>query len=101
MLYFAYASNLDPIVYARGRPAIGSWAWLRSPTIASAFTALSPEWGGGRLPPSVAWPDALGIVFDLSDEDLVALDAKEGSAARRSAQHLRSGSDHVRSRAPR
>ena len=79
MLYFAYASNLDPeAMRARcpGHRVVGL-ASLADHRL--SFPLYSADWHGGVASPTLAHGEKVwGIVFDLTDEDLTALDAYEG-----------------------
>jgi hypothetical protein len=79
MLYFAYASNLDPDRMrdvAPGHRVVGL-ASLANHRL--GFTRFSPDWGGGLASPQLAHGQTLwGVVYDLNDSDLVGLDEKEG-----------------------
>jgi gamma-glutamylcyclotransferase len=82
MLYFAYASNLDPELmrqHAPGHHVVGLAA-LRDHRL--AFPRFSPEWGGGLAAPQLAHGETVwGMVYDLTDDDLKGLDEKEGFVA--------------------
>ena len=82
MLYFAYASNLDPELmksHGPGHQLVGL-AVLRDHRL--GFPRFSPEWGGGLAGPQLAHGgEVWGIVYDLTDDDLRALDEKEGFRA--------------------
>jgi len=82
MLYFAYASNLDPELmrhHAPGHRVVGL-ASLKDHRL--AFPRFSAEWGGGLAAPQLAHGETVwGMVYDLSDEDLRGLDEKEGFRA--------------------
>jgi gamma-glutamylcyclotransferase (GGCT)/AIG2-like uncharacterized protein YtfP len=79
MLYFAYGSNMDPDQMAERTPggrSLGA-ALLRGYRL--TFTRDSPAWGGGvghieADPASEVW----GVLWELSDEHLAALDLYEG-----------------------
>ena len=82
MLYFAYASNLDPALMGSVAPAhrIVGLASLADHRL--AVTRFSPDWGGGLASPQLAHGQTLwGVVYDLSDEDMSGLDEKEGFRA--------------------
>lgn len=82
MLYFAYASNLDPELmrsHGPGHRVVGL-AVMRDHRL--AFPRFSEEWGGGLAGPQLAHGgEVWGIVYDLTDDDLRALDEKEGFRA--------------------
>jgi gamma-glutamylcyclotransferase (GGCT)/AIG2-like uncharacterized protein YtfP len=79
MLYFAYGSNLNPEQMDRRCPGhkVVGMAALRDHRL--AFPLTSHDWGGGvaGLQPSHG-TSAWGIVYELSDEQLAALDRYEG-----------------------
>jgi hypothetical protein len=79
MLYFAFASNLDPAqmaVRSPGHTVVGLAA-LREHKL--AFPAFSQHWGGGTAGVAVAHGDTVwGVLYDLTDEDLRGQDEAEG-----------------------
>jgi gamma-glutamylcyclotransferase len=79
MLYFAFASNLDP---GRMRAVAPSHRVVGLASLADhrlAFPRFSPEWSGGLGAPQLAHSQTLwGMVYDVTDEDLKALDEQEG-----------------------
>lgn len=79
MLYFAYASNLDPEIMRAlcpGHRVVGLAA-LSNHRL--AFPRFSSDWGGGLAGPQLAHGDTVwGIVYDLTDADMAALDIKDG-----------------------
>ena len=82
MLYFAYASNLDPelmLAHAPGHRVVGLAA-LREHRL--TFPRFSEDWGGGLAGPHLAHGETVwGMVYDLTDDDLRGLDEKEGFVA--------------------
>ena len=82
MLYFAYGSNLDPEQMQRRCPGhrVVGLAELREHKL--TFPIHSHDWQGGVASVGVAHGDAVwGVVYDLSDDALAALDAYEGFRA--------------------
>jgi hypothetical protein len=79
MLYFAYASNLDPEIMRAlcpGHRVVGLAA-LADHRL--GFPRFSPEWGGGIAAPQLAHGETVwGMVYDVSDEEIAALDRKDG-----------------------
>jgi gamma-glutamylcyclotransferase (GGCT)/AIG2-like uncharacterized protein YtfP len=79
MLYFAYASNLDP---ERMRAVCPAYQVVGLASLAEhrlGFPRYSPEWGGGLASPQLAHGGAVwGMVYDLNEDDLRALDGLEG-----------------------
>lgn len=82
MLYFAYASNLDPELmqhHAASARVVGLAA-MREHRL--AFPRFSEDWGGGLACPQLAHGQTVwGVVYDVTEEDLAGLDAKEGYVA--------------------
>ena len=79
MLYFAFASNLDPERMSQHCPAhrVVGLAALRDHRL--GFPRYSPQWGGGISSPQLAHGQTVwGIVYDLTDDDMRALDELEG-----------------------
>jgi hypothetical protein len=79
MLYFAYASNLDPEQMKQRCPGhhVVGLAELRDHRL--SFPLTSHDWGGGVAGVSVAHGDSVwGVVYELTDEDLASLDRYEG-----------------------
>lgn len=79
MLYFAYGSNLNPEQMKRRCPGhrVVGLAALRDHKL--SFPLTSHDWGGGVASLAVAHGEnAWGVVYDLTDEDLTALDTYEG-----------------------
>jgi len=79
--YFAYGSNMDPKQMAsrcRGAMAVGR---ARLAEYELAFVWDSPGWGGGvaTVIPS-SGREVWGVVWDLTDEHIEALDRYEGVA---------------------
>lgn len=79
MHYFAYGSNLDPEQMKRRCPGhtVVGLAALHEHRL--AFPLTSHDWGGGvaSVVPSHG-TSVWGVVYDLTDEDLAALDRYEG-----------------------
>ena len=69
MLYFAYASNLDPEQMKRRAPgsAVVGLAELRDHRV--AFTQYSSTWGGGVASIQPAHGESVwGVLFEVNDE---------------------------------
>jgi hypothetical protein len=82
MLYFAFGSNLDPDQIAERCPhhRVVGLAALRDHRL--GFPLFSNSWGGGVASVQLHHGDAVwGIVYDLTDDDLEALDGFEGFRA--------------------
>jgi gamma-glutamylcyclotransferase (GGCT)/AIG2-like uncharacterized protein YtfP len=82
MLYFAYGSNLDPDQMRDRCPAHGvaGLAVLREHRL--SFPLFSERWGGGVASVQLAHGrDVWGVLFELTDGDLAALDGYEGFRA--------------------
>lgn len=79
MLYFAYGSNLNPDQMARRCPGhqVVGLAALRDYRL--FFPLTSHDWGGGvsSVTPSHG-ANVWGVVYELNDQDLSALDGYEG-----------------------
>jgi gamma-glutamylcyclotransferase (GGCT)/AIG2-like uncharacterized protein YtfP len=79
MLYFAFGSNLDPDQMrdrCPGNHLIGE-AVVRDHKL--IFPRFSERWGGGVASLQLSHGnDVWGVLYELSDEDLHALDACEG-----------------------
>lgn len=78
-LYFAYGSNMDPAQMAERCPGSVALGAARLSGWRLTFTRDSPAWGGGvahieRDPDDDVW----GVLWELSDENLAALDEYEG-----------------------
>jgi gamma-glutamylcyclotransferase (GGCT)/AIG2-like uncharacterized protein YtfP len=79
MLYFAYGSNLDPRQMERRCPGhhVVGLAALADHRL--AFPRFTPDWGGGTCGPVHAHGQQLwGVVFEVTDEHMAALDSYEG-----------------------
>lgn len=79
MHYFAYGSNLDPEQMQRRCPGhtVVGLGELRDHKL--TFPLTSHDWGGGVASVGVAHGASVwGMVFELTDEDLAALDRYEG-----------------------
>ena len=79
MLYFAFGSNLDPSQMARRCPGhtVVGMAALRDHRL--VFPLTSHDWGGGvaGVQP-LRGPTVFGVAYELTDDDLAALDGYEG-----------------------
>ena len=79
MLYFAYASNLDPEIMRTlcpGHSVVGLAALADHKL---GFPRFSADWGGGLAGPQLAHGETVwGVVYDLTDDDMRALDEREG-----------------------
>jgi gamma-glutamylcyclotransferase (GGCT)/AIG2-like uncharacterized protein YtfP len=79
MLYFAFGSNLNPAQMAERCPGhtVVGLAALRDHRV--AFPLTSGGWGGGVAGVQVAHGSTVwGMVYDLSEEHVAALDRYEG-----------------------
>jgi gamma-glutamylcyclotransferase (GGCT)/AIG2-like uncharacterized protein YtfP len=79
MFYFAYGSNLDPEQFSRRCPgaAVVGLGELRDHRL--TFPLTSHDWGGGVASVGVAHGESVwGVVYELGDADLAALDRYEG-----------------------
>jgi len=79
MLYFAFGSNLNPAQMAERCPGhtVVGLAVLRDHRL--AFPLTSTGWGGGVAGVQVAHGSSVwGVVYDLTDEHVAALDRYEG-----------------------
>jgi hypothetical protein len=79
MLYFAYGSNMDPVQMAERTPGARALGAARLDGYRLTFTRDSPAWGGGvghieADPDSEVW----GVLWDLTDVHVAALDGYEG-----------------------
>ena len=81
MLYFAYGSNMDPIRMARRCPGAVALGCARLPGHRLIFTWDSAFWRGGvgHVVPSEQ-DDVWGVLWELGEPDLEALDRYEGIA---------------------
>src|SRR5262245_30824125 len=82
MLYFAFGSNLDPDQMKERCPAhrVVGLAELHDHRL--AFPRYSQRWGGGVASPQLAHGESVwGVLYDLSEADLDALDRYEGFRA--------------------
>jgi gamma-glutamylcyclotransferase (GGCT)/AIG2-like uncharacterized protein YtfP len=78
MHYFAYGSNLDPQQMSRRCPGatVVGLGELRDHRL--TFPLTSHDWGGGVASIGVAHGESVwGAVYELTDEDLAALDRYE------------------------
>ena len=79
MLYFAYASNLDPEIMHALCPGHRVVGLAALPDHRLGFPRFSADWGGGLASPQLAHGETVwGVVYDLTETDLVALDGKDG-----------------------
>lgn len=79
MLYFAYASNLDPELMNELCPGHQVVGLAALPDHRLAFPRFSSEWAGGLACPQLAHGQTVwGVVYDLSEDDMRALDLKDG-----------------------
>ena len=79
MLYFAYGSNLDPDQMKSRCPGHQVVGMAVMHDHRMVFPLTSHDWGGGVAGVQMHHGAELwGMVFDLSDPDLVALDRYEG-----------------------
>ncbi len=79
MLYFAYGSNLDPAQMQERCPGhrVVGLAALRNHRL--VFPCTSDRWGGGVASVQAAHARTVwGVLFELNEEDLKALDGYEG-----------------------
>ena len=79
MHYFAYGSNLDPEQMQRRCPGhvVVGLAELREHKL--TFPLTSHDWGGGVASLGVAHSESVwGIVYELTEAHMAALDAYEG-----------------------
>lgn len=79
MLYFAYGSNLDPAQMSSRCPGhqVVGMAVMRDHKM--VFPLTSHDWGGGVAGVQMQHGAELwGMVFELNDADLAALDRYEG-----------------------
>ncbi len=80
MLYFAYGSNLDPQQMKERCPSSRFECIAFLPGRRLAFTRYSRRRGGGVADAveDEAGPGVWGVVYDISEEDLMKLDQCEG-----------------------
>ncbi len=80
--YFAYGSNMDPKQMASRCPGAVAFGSARLPDYELAFVWDSPGWGGGvaTVIPS-SGREVWGVLWDLTDKHVEALDRYEGVAA--------------------
>lgn len=79
MLYFAYGSNLDPDQMRQRCPdhKVVGLAALRDHKL--SYPRTSHDWGGGVASIQLAHGSTVwGVVYELSESDLAALDGYEG-----------------------
>ena len=79
--YFAYGSNMDPKQMASRCPGAVALGRARLPDYQLAFVWDSPGWGGGvaTVIPS-SGREVWGVLWDLTDGHIEALDRYEGVA---------------------
>lgn len=82
MLYFAYGSNLDPVQMTRRCPSAQVVGVARLPAHRLTFPRPCESWGGGVAGIEACDDDGCveGVVYELCDEDVAALDRYEGVA---------------------
>jgi len=79
MLYFAYGSNLDPRQMSERCPGHGVAGLAALHDYRLGFPLRSDRWGGGTAGPLHAHGQTVwGIVYDIGEKDLAALDSHEG-----------------------
>lgn len=79
MLYFAYGSNLDPEQMSARCPGHRTIGLARLPDHRLTFPLYSETWQGGVAGLSLAHGETVwGVLYELTDEDLAALDRYEG-----------------------
>jgi hypothetical protein len=76
--YFAYGSNMDP---ERFRARVGEWkslrqAWLEDYELRFAESVRS-EGGGGAVVDAAPGSTVAGVLFEITDEQLAAMDREE------------------------
>jgi hypothetical protein len=79
MFCFAYGSHLDSETMRRDCPRhrVVGLASLADHTL--GFPRFSPQWGGGVASPQLAHGRTVwGVVYDLDDDDVAALDRLQG-----------------------
>jgi len=82
MLYFAYASNLDPEIMSTLCPGHRVVGLAALPDHRLGFPRFSPDWGGGLAACQLAHGETVwGVVYDLTEDGLAALDRKDGFRA--------------------
>jgi hypothetical protein len=82
MLYFAFASNMDPDLMRERCPdaKVVGLAALRDHRL--GFPRFSEDWGGGIASPQLAHGEsAWGVLYDVSEADLRSADRAEGFRA--------------------
>ena len=82
MLYFAYGSNMDPVQMRNRAPGARALGAARLAGWRLTFTRDSPGWGGGvghiePAPDDEVW----GVLWEVTQSDVAALDEYEGVAA--------------------
>ncbi|MGZ4104360.1 MAG: gamma-glutamylcyclotransferase family protein [Actinomycetota bacterium] len=79
--YFAYGSNMDPLQMERRCPGARAIGPARLDDHRLAFVWDSPGWGGGvaTVEPAIG-EHVWGVLWDLTDEHVRALDEYEGVA---------------------
>lgn len=79
MFYFAFGSHLDPDTMRRDCPRhrVVGLAYLPDHTL--GFPRYSPQWAGGVASPQLAHGRSVwGVIHDLDDDDVAALDRVQG-----------------------
>jgi hypothetical protein len=95
MLYFAYGSNLDPGQMKERCPGSSVVGLAMLADYRLGFPRFSNRWGGGTASIQLAHGDVLyGVLYELTDADLAALDAFEGFV-REGDQHNAHDREHV------
>lgn len=77
--YFAYGSNLDTAQMRRRCPAAQPLGPAHIPNTRIEFSRYSEKWSGGvaNITPTIGC-EVWGLIYELSDADLAALDRFEG-----------------------
>lgn len=79
MFYFAFGSNLDPDQIRERCPAHRTVGLAALHDYRLIFPLYSERWGGGGASVQLHHGDIVwGVVYDLTEEDLAALDGFEG-----------------------
>lgn len=79
MRYFAYGSNMDPVQMRERAPGSRALGAARLVGWRLTFTRDSPGWGGGvgHIEPD-SGDEVWGVLWDVTEGDLKALDDYEG-----------------------
>jgi gamma-glutamylcyclotransferase (GGCT)/AIG2-like uncharacterized protein YtfP len=79
MLYFAYGSNLDLAQMTARCPGLKVVGLAEMHDHKLGYPLTSHDWGGGVASPQLAHGQSVwGVVYELTDADLEALDRYEG-----------------------